>query len=244
MLVNEAGVTATPVQDAVRRMMRASGDPRAARTRQAIIDTVHELAAEGEAAPSVSDIVRRAGVSRSSFYTQFASVDELAGVILREAFMTIGTANLAMLADGGVSVAEAGLVAVGQLVAHVAEHRGLYRLGLAVAPSSHPEALAALAAQVRQAIALAVGTHGGVPAETEALYVAGGILAVLRSWIQGDLPGTVDDITNQILALLPPWAMPVSPELVFPRGTRGTKQRSYPWRRNQRLTRQSGSTGR
>jgi AcrR family transcriptional regulator len=211
MFVDEAGVTATPVQDAVRQMMRASGDPRAARTRQAIIDAVHELAAEGGAAPSVSDIVRRAGVSRSSFYTQFASVDELAGVVLREAFMTIGTANLAMLADGGVSVAEASRIAVGQLVAHVAQHRHLYRLG-AVTPSSHPEVLAALAAQVRQAIAFEPGTHGGVPAETEALYVAGGVLAVLRSWILGDLPGGVDDITSQILALLPPWATSMSPE--------------------------------
>jgi AcrR family transcriptional regulator len=228
MFVNEAGVAAAPVQDAVRRMMRASGDPRAARTRQAIIDAVHELAAEGGTAPTVSDIVRRARVSRSSFYTQFASVDELASVVLREAFMTIGTANLAMLTDGSVSVAEASRVAVGQLVAHVAEHRGLYRLGLAVTPSSHPEALAALAAQVRQAIAFEPGTHGGVPAETEALYVAGGILAVLRSWIQGDLVGAVDDITNQILALLPPWAVPVPPKLVFLRGVRGTKQRSYP----------------
>jgi hypothetical protein len=70
---------------------------------------------------------------------------------------------------------------------------------------------------------LAMVADGGASA-AEALYVAGGILAVLRSWIQGDLLGTVDDITNQILALLPPRAMPVSPELVFPRDTRGTKQ--------------------
>ena len=55
--------------------MRATSDPRAARTRQAIVNAVHELAHESPASPSVSDIVRRAGVSRSSFYTQFASMD-------------------------------------------------------------------------------------------------------------------------------------------------------------------------
>lgn len=203
MIVNEAEVTATPVQDAVRRMMRASGDPRAARTRQAIIDAVHELAAEGGAAPSVSDIVRRAGVSRSSFYTQFADLDELAGVVLRQAFATIGTENVAMRRVSGVSADEADHVAVGQLVAHVAEHRGLYQAWLAASPSFHAEALDALTAQVRRVITLAAGSPRDVPAEAEALYVAGGMLAVLRHWLQGDLPGTASDITDQILALRP-----------------------------------------
>jgi AcrR family transcriptional regulator len=211
MCVNEAEVTATPVQDAVRRMTRASGDPRAARTRQAIIHAVHELAAEGGAAPSVSDIVRRAGVSRSSFYTQFASLDELAGVVLREAFATIGTDTVAMRRVSGVSADEADRVAVGQLIAHVAEHRGLYQLWLAAAPSFHPEALDALTTQVRRVLALAAGPHGGVPAETEAVYVAGGMLAVLRHWVQGDLPGTASDITDQILALRPSWTVTHDP---------------------------------
>jgi AcrR family transcriptional regulator len=218
-------VTATPGQDPARRTMRASGDPRAARTRQAIIGAVHELAAEGGAAPSVSEIVRRAGVSRSSFYTQFASMDELASAVLREAFTTIGTAKRAMHRDGTASFAEASRVAIAALVAHVAEHRGLYRLGLTVTPSFHVEALEALAAQVRQAIALAAGTVGGIPAETEAVYVAGGMLAVLRSWIQGGLLGTVDDIRDQMFALLPSWVVSAEPSS---RAERAGEQRSYP----------------
>jgi hypothetical protein len=97
-------------------------------------------------------------------------------------------------------------------VAHVAEHRGLYQAWLAASPSFHAEALDALAAQVRRVITLAAGSPRDVPAETEALYMAGGMLAVLRHWVQGDLPGTASDITDRILALRPSRAATPDPD--------------------------------
>jgi hypothetical protein len=93
--------------------------------------------------------------------------EELAGVVLREAFATIGTDNVAMRRVSGVSADEADHVAVGQPVAHVAEHRGLYQAWLAASPSFHAEALDALTAQVRRVITLAAGSPRDVPAETE-----------------------------------------------------------------------------
>ena len=52
------------VQEELRRSTQLSVDPRAVRTREAIVGAVHDLIAEGVSAPTVSEIVGRAGVSR------------------------------------------------------------------------------------------------------------------------------------------------------------------------------------
>jgi AcrR family transcriptional regulator len=207
--VNVAEETTTPLQDEIRRTMRASGDPRAMRTRQAIMDAVHALITEGESTPTVSQIVRRAGMSRSSFYTQFANMNELAAAVFRQAFTQVETADLAARRHG-LAGAEATQTAVERLVRHVDEHRDFYRHSFPATFAAHNEAVQALAAQLRESIPLVSSPPAGVSVDATAIYIAGGTLAILRAWVVGEVTGSVTDITNQIMALLPVWL--VSPD--------------------------------
>jgi AcrR family transcriptional regulator len=211
MTVNEAGMTASPAQDEIRQTKRASGDPRAIRTRRAITGAVRELIAEGESSPSVSQIVRRAGLSRSSFYTQFANMDALAAAVFGEAFTEIETEGISERVSGSVPAAEATRSAVERLIRHVDAHRDFYLHSFPGTFAGHNEAVEALAAQLRESIPLVSSPPPGVSVEATAIWIAGGQLAMLRSWLAGQLTGSVTDITDQVMALLPAWLVVPGP---------------------------------
>ena len=78
----------------------ASADPRARRTRRRVFDAVERLVmqedggrAEGIA---VSDIVREAGISRSSFYAHFEDASAVASALLREDLVVADVAAATM----------------------------------------------------------------------------------------------------------------------------------------------------
>jgi AcrR family transcriptional regulator len=209
--VNEAETTASPGPDEIRQTTRASNDPRAVRTRGAITAAVHSLIAEGEPSPSVSQIVRRAGVSRSSFYAQFANLDQLAAAVFSQAFTEIESASIAARATVAAAGPETTWQAVERLVRHVDAHRDFYSRGFPATVAGHDEVIGALAAQLRASIPLVSSPPPGVSVEATAMWIAGGKLAVLRSWLTGQLAGSVEDITGQIMALLPGWLVTRSP---------------------------------
>src|SRR5580693_3568849 len=66
-----------------------SVDPRPARTRARLATALGELISEGEQRPSVTSIVARAGVHRSSFYLHFLTVEHLAVFALRGQFAEV-----------------------------------------------------------------------------------------------------------------------------------------------------------
>ena len=193
------------VQDEIRLATRASGDPRAVRTREAITAATRALIAEGSLAPSVSQIARRAGVSRSSFYAQFANLDQLAAAVFSQAFTEIETASIVARAADAAPGPEATRQAVERLVRHVDQHRDFYARSFPATFAGHHEAVEALATQLRATIPLVSSAPPGISVEATATWIAGGKLAILRSWLTGQLDGSVDDVTDQIMALLPGW---------------------------------------
>jgi hypothetical protein len=79
----------------------------------------------------------------------------------------------------------------------------LYRVGHPNTLTGHYEALDAIAAMLREIVVLVPTPPPG--ASVDAAYLAGGTLALLRSWIRGDLEGTADDIVDTIMTLVPSW---------------------------------------
>ncbi len=209
--MNEAGTAASPGPGQIRQSTRASNDPRAVRTRSAITAAVRVLIAEGEPLPSVSQIVRRAGVSRSSFYAQFANLDQVAAAVFSQAFTEIESASIVARATAAAPGPEATRQAVERLVRHVDAHRDFYRHSFPATFAGHDEAVGALAGQLRESLPLVSTPPPGVSVEATAMWIAGGKLAVLRSWLTGSLTGSVPDVTSQIMALLPGWLVTPSP---------------------------------
>ncbi len=197
----------------LRDSMSASSDPRALRTREAIIAAMYELSAAGDTPLSVSALVHTAKISRSAFYAQFASLDELAMVMLRTVLAEIRAADEALRASTEVSAEMATRMAFGRLVAHVAENRLLYRTVLdpPVSYGVYRETVAALEAQVRDVLPVVAPPQPHVDTAVAATYIASGTIAVLIRWLHRDPSDTQAQVTEALVALLPGWlGAPVS----------------------------------
>ena len=186
--------TPRPGQNAeLRKTLQASKDPRVVRTRAAIVDAVHQLAAEGRSTISVADIVRSAGISQSSFYSHFASLDELARYIFG-------------LASGDIVTSDASATRWERLVRHYEDERGLYTacLALPITLQSHNGAATAYAAAIAQEIDPAEVPEG-VELDAVALVAAQGATGLLNLWLTGQVRGTAEDIVRTLHAGIPTW---------------------------------------
>lgn len=191
----------------VRTAMQASGDPRAAKTRQVILDAVEKLASERQMSPTVSDIVRVAGISRSSFYAHFASLDELAVAHLREAFLDIGVAGAEQRREDLIVGAQAARIGFLKLVAHLVDNYGFYEsvLSLPLSRRSYDDTVQAYAMQLLESIIGLAPVPLGVNPQVVATYVAGGSLTLIGAWMRGDIDISDDDLVDQLVGLLPSW---------------------------------------
>jgi len=203
--MERADAIVTPLHE-TRSGIRTSGDPRVARTRQAILDAVATLAA-GEEAITVAAIVRTAGIGRSSFYTHFSGIDELAVQVLRGVFESIGAEDVELRRHQIVSGAEAARVAQVRLVGHLVQHRALYASMLALPFTSavYTQAVDAYAAQVRATIALLPQPPHGISADAVAVYTASGSLGLLAHWVRSVDPVPADVLVDQLMSLVPAW---------------------------------------
>ncbi|WP_404188157.1 TetR/AcrR family transcriptional regulator [Streptomyces tauricus] len=108
-------------------MPARSMDPRTRRSRSALETALRELIAERDLSQiSVSDITKRAGVNRSTFYEHYADVHDLAAAacttVFDELVAASPTAVPPLNAEGSPTVD-----LLPELFAHVAEHAPLYR---------------------------------------------------------------------------------------------------------------------
>jgi AcrR family transcriptional regulator len=187
-------------QSEVARESRPTYDPRAERTRQLIFTAMRTLTAQPAASVSVSEIVRLAGISRSSFYAHFASLDVLAAELLRAQFSELGEAGLGLFSAGvGESAAHLGYA---RLVALMVENFPMPpSLGdLPLTRNSHDQIIEAYATRMLESVLV---FDDGIKAELVIPYVAGGALTLIGSWMRGHLDISDDELVDQLVALLP-----------------------------------------
>ncbi|MGW2054435.1 TetR/AcrR family transcriptional regulator [Streptomyces sp. NPDC001840] len=178
-------------------------DARIRRSRAALETALRELIAERDLVQlSVSDITKRAGVTRSTFYEHYSDVHELAAAACTSMF------------DGLVAATPAGprdLPRDGRspdnplagVFAHVAEHAALYRAVLGRDGSArvinHLLQRVAIAVHVSRGPAEALpSTHAddpeAIPHDPAAAFVAGALLGTVLDWLHHGCPGTPEQI--------------------------------------------------
>ncbi|KFF59128.1 hypothetical protein JF66_13510 [Cryobacterium sp. MLB-32] len=217
-LANEpAGVTLTAGREALR--LDAAGpesdgsdiagplkDPRAERTRQLIFGAVSDLMSAEAANASVTDIVRGAGISRSSFYAHFSSLDDVASELVRAQFARIGSCMPAgeRSGAGGRHVARAGYT---RLVEHLVSHFPLYSrvLELPLTRSTYDSLVRDYSRRVVETAATPQFMPSGINAHMAATYTAAGALGLITSWMGGDFEASADEIVDELVTLLPTW---------------------------------------
>ncbi|NQX28512.1 TetR/AcrR family transcriptional regulator [Microbacteriaceae bacterium VKM Ac-2854] len=208
-------------------------DPRALRTRHAIFEAVERLAAEDSASDdsgvrderdiTVSDIVRVAGISRSSFYAHFDDVADVAAGLLAASFAGIDEpdARDAAIVDN----ADALRLGYARLVDHLTDRYAFYSSlrALPAVRGAYDDAVTGYCRDLVRSV-LPDELPPGIDPEFTARYVAGGSLAVIGGWIGGRLDGTDDELVDHLVAQLPGWLTDCTSHPVGSRsGTRSTR---------------------
>jgi len=190
-------------------VMRATGDPRAERTRQTIFDAVATILVGRPQRVSVGDIVRVAGISRSSFYAHFSSLDDLTASYLRRQFAELG-AGPDGDSDGSAEQARS---AYRRLVGQLLEDAPLYSsvLELPVARSAFDDLVGEHADHLITSLLERAEVPAGVPADFVSAYVAGGTLSLVDGWRRGRIDVSDDELVDALVALLPAWLLDERP---------------------------------
>lgn len=182
--------------------MNRAEDPRPARTRAAIVAAVEALSERGDEV-AVPAIVAEAGISRSTFYTQYRDLDALAVAILTDAFTRIEALDLELRRTA--TPIETAQATTAQLVAEFDRKRSLYAgvLGSRTTTEAHRAVQDAFAEQALDTMRATVPDH--LDPRVAADYVAGGSLAVITAWLLSEQPAPTEHVQRQLLALLPTW---------------------------------------
>ncbi|MDI6024276.1 hypothetical protein QBL02_12065 [Leucobacter sp. UT-8R-CII-1-4] len=173
-------------------------DPRPARTRAAILSAIERLGREGKEL-SVSQVVSEASLSRSSFYSQFTDIGNVAVQLFREFYEQSSPAS--ELLEQPQTLAEATTT----LLTEFNSKRYLYAavLGSSAAVSAEWEVCEIIANAWTPIIAKQAPTH--VSAEFAAVHLASGHLACIVTWLRSEKPASFEEIETQLHDMLPAW---------------------------------------
>lgn len=196
-------------------------DPRAERTRHLIFGAVAQLMSIGAVNASVMDIVRGAGVSRSSFYAHFSSLDDVASELVRTQFAHIGSAHIgsAHVGSAGTTATPGERPAGGRnaardgythLVEHLVSHFALYSsvLELPLTRTTYDGLVREYSRRVVETAVTPEFVPAGTNAHMAATYTAAGALGLITSWMGGDFEASSEEIVDELVTLLPTWLAP------------------------------------
>jgi AcrR family transcriptional regulator len=161
---------------------------------------VHELSAKGEEL-SVAAVIRAAGISRASFYAHYASLDELADSIRREAFAAIADFYEHHDRTDAMHASQE------RLVAHFASNRALYVAvsALTATKGSYLSGVRMMAAVIEESLRAHPARPQELDPEVTARYIAGAAYGLLDAWITGEIVLGEKELANHLTRLLPGW---------------------------------------
>jgi AcrR family transcriptional regulator len=162
-------------------------DPRAQRTRQALRGAVISLIGSGDIQSiSISDVVREAGVNRSSFYVHYSDLDELLADAFEELSTEVNQTN--MISPGVPHDAETGLPkTLLQYLDHIARYKQAY--AWALGPKGSAAVTSRLRNQFREIIQQSLlqyaDRRNAVPIgfDADAAYLAGAVIGTISIWL-------------------------------------------------------------
>jgi AcrR family transcriptional regulator len=182
-------------------------DPRVQRSRATLEAALRDLIADRELAQvTISDITKRAGVNRSTFYEHYADVHDLAACACTAMFDELVAATPVFRQPERPG--QPWRHQLPDLYAHIADNARLYRVLLGPAGSarviSHLLQRIVVAAFVSRGLhETPASTHAADPTETphdpEAAFVAGAVLGTIIDWLGRDCPGTPEQMAAAVL---------------------------------------------
>ena len=197
--------------------MAAAEDARIERTRARLTQAVLSLAAERDiTTASVSELTRRAGVNRSTFYAHAETpVGLLASVLSRE-LDDVRRRTMDQLEGDGLLLRDLTHSTLSEIVEHVVKHQAVY--GGHNRASSRYALRVVLAEHVEQSVLIVLREGFVVPpapgAEAAALYaafIAHGVSGAVEAWLHLPQPHDPCMLVAAIEAMYPVWYAPGRP---------------------------------
>jgi AcrR family transcriptional regulator len=201
---------------------RGSTDPRAITSQRRLVDALTKvIKAEGFAAASVTRIAREAGLSRSGFYEQFASVDELALFLLDDLVTEIGSLDLEARTVHGADGQAVSEFALELILQSVFDHRELYEHLLLSEGTGGTvgRAIQGFARGARPIMAIARPRWPDTRIDLMASSIGGLIVSGVMHAFSTGQPSTAHDLARELVSFMPPW-------LFYPDGRDDLMERS------------------
>jgi AcrR family transcriptional regulator len=185
-----------------------SNDPRALRSREAIVAALREGALSGRPV-SISSVTEAAGVSRATFYNNFNSLEEAAWFAISADVKALLEQDI-QARKLGTPPAEVGILSLQRNIDMLRNNHELTRLANAYrAESGLPGIAAVLHTTVREFRAL-LGDPTAPKADAEDIYVAAGLHGVFQVAVENGEDSA--SIARTAYALLPDWMRNPAPE--------------------------------
>ncbi|MGO1227953.1 MAG: TetR/AcrR family transcriptional regulator [Brachybacterium sp.] len=198
----------------LREGRRASTVGRATTTRSAIASAVVSLSTAGKPL-TVSAVVREAGVSRPTFYTHFADLDDVIVMIHEQALAEVASwQQRALEGPEHWSEPDAQQESFRRFAEYVDQHRELYATIFELPTGAEVRRrVSRVMADALQARLEKVATPPeGISAEAISSALAAAYTHLLGMWVRGELEATVDDVMAHLTVLMPAWLMdPATP---------------------------------
>lgn len=187
---------------------RGSTDPRAVASQRLLVEALTKVVkAEGLGAASVTRIALEAGLSRSGFYEQFASVEELALFILDDLVAEIAALDIEARTVHGADGQAVSEFALELILQTVFENRELYEHLLLSehAGGTVASAIQGFARGCRPIMAVARPQWPDARIDLMASSVAGLIVSGVMHAFRTGQPHTAHDLARELISFMPPW---------------------------------------
>jgi|UPI00065C7D73 AcrR family transcriptional regulator len=203
---------------------RRSEDPRIERTRARLAEAVIALAAERDiTTASVSELTRRAGVNRSTFYAHADTPVELLTRVLAAELDEVRQHTMEQLDRDGLLLRDLTRSTMQEIVAHVVRHEAVY--GSLNRISSVFALRIVLAEHIEQSVRIILREGFVVPPDTGpdaaqlyAAFIAHGAVGAVEAWLHLPAPRDEHLLLASIEAMHPSW---YAPARAIPSRTRG-----------------------
>ncbi|WP_431278344.1 hypothetical protein [Leifsonia poae] len=190
----------------LRRADREATDHvKAVQTRRSLVEALRAAADLDLESPSVTWICRQAGVGRSTFYTHFATIEDLALFTITEAFAATAELDLSRRSAHEAdrrTIARAGLARLAE-----AFDSGRDVIRYAIRIGSRGAVIERLVAEFMRLTGRTVALeYRDLPAskiDVLTAYVSAGTVRAFMLWLEEDAPDR-DELIDQLLELLPP----------------------------------------
>lgn len=180
-------------------------DPRRRKTRDALVRAITDAVEQSPNDLTVSEITRRAGVSRSAFYANFSSLTDLAESLMIEAMEHANNVMERMRVEA--SVDETLRATFTAMREHFVEQRDLYRaiLTLPGSASVFRNAVATLIEINLEYMELLPAVPTTVDRNTVAVSIAWSHYGVYDAWLRGEHDIDAELFVDTLFHLLPEW---------------------------------------